>query len=75
MNLEHLELERQQILERSRALRDEREALLAYIQPLEERLKQINAEIIAIERPRLSEIDNELGLWARIKSGLSMLGS
>lgn len=67
-------VERQQIVESTRALREKREALLLQLQPLEKQLREIDKQIISLERPRLGQIDNELGTLAKACGGKSMIG-
>lgn len=69
---ETLQAEREAILKSSATLREQREALVAEIQPLELKLQQVNKQIIAIERPRLGEIDNQLGAIAKAMGGRAM---
>ncbi len=67
--MQALKDEKAEILNTSQPLRLERLALLERLQPLEAELKEIDKEIQAIERPRLGDIDNQLGALAKMLGG------
>lgn len=67
-----LEQERDIITKKAEPYRHKREELIAQIQPLEAKLRQVDDEIKKIERPRLSEINNELGALAKAMGGRSI---
>lgn len=69
---EKLHAERQEILKASAPHRQQREELLKKIQPLEDQLRKVDAEIKKAERPRLGEIDTQLGRLAVAMGGRSM---
>ena len=58
---ESLQAEREALLAKTVSMRAERDALREKMQPLERQLQEMNKAINAIERPRLAEIDNQLG--------------
>lgn len=60
-----LEEERAGILAHSASLHEQRNTLLATIQPLEAQLKEVDDQIDAIEQPKLREVGNELAAIAR----------
>lgn len=67
-----LEKERDALLKKSEPWRQKREELLKQIQPLENRLREVDDKIKEIERPRLPQIQNELGALAKAMGGRSM---
>jgi uncharacterized coiled-coil DUF342 family protein len=67
-----LEKERAELLTKSEPLRKQREALLTKLQPLENELRGIDAKIKEIERPRLAELDSQLGKLAVAMGGRSL---
>lgn len=64
-----LEAQKKAIESESAPLRAERAELLKKLQPLELELKRLNEEIIAIERPRLPAICQEISGIARAMGG------
>jgi len=64
-----LEAEKAAIRAESAPLRAARDKLLAKIQPLEAQERELIKQIHAIERPRLAEIDNQLGGLAKAMGG------
>lgn len=69
--VKELQAEKDKILVKSGPLRQQREELLKKIQPLEAKLREVDKERISIEKPRLYEIDMELGALARAMGGRS----
>lgn len=67
-----LEVERTSLLHQSAPHRKHREDLLAKIQPLEAQLREVDGRIKEIERPRLAEIDGQLGKLAVAMGGKAM---
>lgn len=67
-----LEQERDAIQKKAEPYRNQREELLRQIQPLEVKLRKVDEKIKEIERPRLPEINNELGALAKAMGGRSM---
>lgn len=59
------EAEKAEILFQSAPLHEQRESLVAKIQPLEAALRNVDAQIDAIENPRLRNVGNELAAIAR----------
>lgn len=72
--VEKLEKEKKAILDKSAPWREKRERLLKEIQPLEAKLREVDAKIKEIERPHLGKISNELGALAKAMGGRSMNG-
>lgn len=66
--LASLEAERAKIAEQSDPLRKEREELRSKIAPFMDRIRLLDKAIHAAERPRMTEIDNQL---AGIKKALA----
>lgn len=64
-----LEAEKAEIRAQSAPLRAARDKLLAKIQPLEAQERELIKQINEIERPRLAEIDNQLGGLAKAMGG------
>ncbi len=69
---EKLQEERKALLSKSAAHRSQREELVKKIQPLEDKLREVNEAIIKIEQPRLAEIDVQLGKLAVATGGKSL---
>ena len=69
---DRLTAEKEAIRAASAPLRAKRDALLAQIQPLEAEEREIIRQIHAIERPKLAQIDTELGALARAMGGKSL---
>jgi peptidoglycan hydrolase CwlO-like protein len=67
-----LEGEKAKLQAKSAALRKERDSLALKIQPTENRIRELNEKIEKIERPRMGEIDNQLGGLARAMGGRSL---
>jgi peptidoglycan hydrolase CwlO-like protein len=67
-----LEAEKAKLQAKSAALRKERDALVAKIQPTENRIRELNQKIHKIERPRMAELDNQLGGLAKAMGGRSL---
>lgn len=67
-----LEGEKAKLLAKTADLRKKRDALVAKIQPTENEIRELNEKIEKIERPRLGEIDNQLGGLARAMGGRSL---
>lgn len=67
-----LEAEKATIRARSAPLRAQRDKLLAKIQPLEVEERDLIKQINEIERPRLAEIDNQLGGLAKAMGGKTL---
>lgn len=70
--VEKLEKEKETIMKKSEPFRRKREELLRQIQPLENELRKIDEKIKEAERPRLPQINNELGALAKAMGGRSM---
>lgn len=64
-----LDTEKAEIREQSAPLRAQRDKLRAKIEPLEVQERELIRQIHAIERPRLAEIDNQLGGLAKAMGG------
>lgn len=73
--MQKLRSERKQIEEAAAPSRRVREQLVSQIQPLEEELRRVDAQIASIERPRLGEIDNQIAALARSMGGRAMSDS
>jgi len=58
-----------QILAESAPLKKEREELQTRMAPIEQRVREINAEIKEIERPRLPAVEQERAVIVRALSG------
>jgi peptidoglycan hydrolase CwlO-like protein len=69
---EKLEAEKAKLVAASAPLRTERDALVQEIQPTENKIRELNEKIEAIERPRMGELDNQLGGLARAMGGKSL---
>lgn len=69
---DELEAEKVELLKKSEPLRKQRDDLLAKVQPLEEQLREVNNKIKEVERPRLAEIDSQLGKLAVAMGGRAM---
>lgn len=67
-----LQAEKDEILSRSIPLRAERDALIAEMAPLLAKEKEIIQQYLAIERPRLSELDNQIAALAKAMGGRSL---
>ena len=67
-----LEAEKAEIRARSAPMRAQRDKLLAKIQPLEAEDLELIKQMIEIERPRLAEIDNQLGGLAKAMGGKTL---
>ena len=67
-----LKKEAVEIEKKSSDLRQTRDNLLKQIQPLEAKLREVDKQIIAIERPRLPQIKQQLGALAKTMGGKSM---
>ena len=67
-----LQEERKALLSKSSSLRSQKEELTKKVQPLEDKLREINEAIAAIEQPRLAEIDTQLGKLAVATGGKSL---
>ncbi len=61
-----LRAEKNTLQAKSTPLRDERDRLLASIQPTLDKVKALDLKIKDIERPRLAELDNQISGLARI---------
>lgn len=61
-----LKAERLEIEAKTVPLRGERDRLLAKIQPVLDRIRQLEEQYLSIERPRLAEIDNQVSGLVRI---------
>ena len=70
---DRLQAEKDEIVAKAKPHRDEYEALMAQIRPLEERAREIARQFQAIERPRLGEIDTQLARIARALPGTRVL--
>lgn len=70
--MEKLNKEREEILARSEPLRRQRDILTQQIAPVLNEIKRLEREFIAIERPRLAEIDNQRGALAKAMGGRSL---
>lgn len=57
---EKLLAEKATITDQSGPLREERDALIAKMAPMEARARELAQQIAEIERPRLAEIDNQV---------------
>lgn len=67
-----LEKERDEIEAKAAPHRKQREALLAQIQPLEAKLREVDAAIKAAEKPRLREVGVQLARLAVAMGGRSL---
>lgn len=67
-----LQEERAAIVAKSAPLREAREALRVEMEPLEAKLRELNASIKDVELPRLFDIDNQIGALARAMGGRSL---
>jgi uncharacterized coiled-coil DUF342 family protein len=70
--LEALKAEKNAIQEKTIGLRGKRDRLLASIQPVLDEIRELEEEYIAIERPRLGELDNQISTLTRILGGRRM---
>lgn len=68
----NLETEKAALVKKSEPLRKQREALLTKLHPLEDQLRKLDKEIQAVERPRLPEIEMQLGKLAVMTGGRSI---
>ena len=64
--------EKAALQKKSEPLREKREALVAKIQPMEAELRELDTSIAKIERPKMAELDMEIGALARSLGGRSM---
>lgn len=64
--LDTLKAEKNRIQDRSTPLRDERDRLLAKIQPTLEKIRALEQQYKAVEHPRLADLDNQIAALARI---------
>lgn len=69
---DELSAEKAALAAKSEPLRALRDAILAKIQPLVDEERAVAAQIKAIERPRMAEIDSELSAIARATGGRSL---
>jgi uncharacterized coiled-coil DUF342 family protein len=69
---DRLQEEEKVLLAKSSSLRKQREELLSRVQPLENKLREVNKALIAIEQPRLAEIKTQLGRLAVAMGGRAM---
>lgn len=67
-----LQAERAPLAAQVAALREKRDALARKLEPMEAELRAMAKEIAAIERPRLAELDNQIGALARAMGGRSI---
>lgn len=73
--IDQLTLEKQNILEQSTPLRQQRDRLKNEIAPIEQQIKILERQYRDIEQPRLAEIDNQLSMLHKCLGARSMLGS
>lgn len=50
-------------------LREKRDALARQLEPMDAELRALGKKIAAIERPRMTEIDNQIGALAKVMGG------
>lgn len=70
--LAKLEAERAGILAGSESLRTERDQVVAQIQPLELRARELTQQIRAIELPRVADLDNKIAALHRAMGARSL---
>lgn len=70
--VDKLKAEKDDLFKKTSDLRQSRETLLKQIQPLEVKLRDVDSKIKAIERPRMAEIDQQLGMLAKAMGGKSV---
>jgi uncharacterized coiled-coil DUF342 family protein len=69
-----LQTERNTILEQSGPLREQRDRLLAKLQPELDKIKELEKQYRAIEGTKLADIDNQIGALQRILGAKTFSG-
>lgn len=67
-----IQKEKEALQAKSQPFRDERDKLANEIRPVEDRIRQLNAQIKEIEHPKMAELDTELSAIAKATGGRSM---
>lgn len=73
--LEDLKAEKDALQTKTLPLRAERDRLLASIQPALDKIRELEKKYIAIERPRLAELDNQISSLSRVLGARRMSDS
>lgn len=73
--LDKLLAEKDAIQTKTLPLRSERDRLLASIQPTLNKIKALEKQYLTIERPRLAELDNQIGVLVRVMGAKRMSDS
>ena len=69
---EELQREKASLLKSTATMRERRVELQRLIAPYEKELRELTLAINTIERPRLAEIDNQIGALSRGVGGVAM---
>lgn len=64
--LDFLKKEKDKIQEQTCPMRAERDKLLASVQPTLDKIRELEDKYLAIERPRLAELDNQISALCRV---------
>lgn len=69
---DELQREKAGLMESTAVMRKRRAELQQLMGPYEKELRELTLSINAIERPRLAEIDNQIGALSRAVGGIAM---
>lgn len=70
--LAKLQAERGTLTAVSEPLREKRDAIIQKMRPLEKQVRDLDAQIRAVEQPRLADLDNQISGLAKILGGKRM---